>query len=79
MGSGALLVSSRITKFFAAVIILQKTKCSRPRLAVASKLATTLRLGQVSKNAKQFAFFSLVRPVGIEPTTNRLRGGCSTD
>src|SRR5262245_39844798 len=49
----------QITKFLAAVSVLQKTKCSRPRLAVASEMATSLRLAQVHKNLKRFRFLGL--------------------
>ena len=45
---------------------------------VSSADETCLRLGQVHKRVKKVTLLCLVRPVGIEPTTNRLRGECST-
>ena len=49
-----------------------------PASVVLSGDKTYLRLAPVSKNLKQFRFFYRVRPVGIGPTTFRLRGDCST-
>jgi hypothetical protein len=69
----SLHVSSRI-------ISRRRSKFSRPRLAVSAAAETSLRLGQKThKSCAGRICVSFVRPVGVEPTTIRLRGVCSTN
>ena len=51
-----------------------------PKASASANFATpAYTLSFNKKNYTSFSFFSLVRPVGIEPTTLSLRGICSTN
>jgi hypothetical protein len=43
-----------------------------------NKLGTTLHLQNATLRVFVFFFIQSVRPVGLEPTTNGLKGRCST-